>query len=1153
MQFERLRLVGFKSFVEPTELVIRPGLTGIVGPNGCGKSNLLEALRWVMGESSARSLRAGSAATGGGMEDVIFAGTAKRPPRSFAEVTLTIDNRDRTAPAAFNGEDRLEVSRRIERGSGSDYRINARDVRQRDVQLLFADAATGAHSPALVSQGRVAAIIAARPDERRQLLEDAAGVGGLAVRRREAEIRLKAADSNLERLSDIIAASEAQAATLRRQARAAERYRALSARIRAAEAAAARLAFLEASARAAAAEAEARTATAELGAAEEAEAVARTAQATQAAALPALRQAEAEASARLQALLTARATLLAERAAAEQRQRDLAATLAAARTERSEAERRLADSGTTRARLEAERAAAIAEAARADADAGPAAAEVTRLEALAGEAERALAVAVEAHAALVAEARAVRAAAEAARGRLERVARERDRQAAALARLDEEGGAAVADARVTAAADAAHAAADATASARARLAAAGAARRAAEEARAAVEAALAVASAEVRGLEAEAEALRRLASGGTRAGRGLSLEAEAGYEAALAAALGEDADADAGPAPAGSPPARHWAGADVAPEDPPLPAGVEPLAPHVRAPPELARRLAQVGLVADVPTASLRAALRPGQRLVSRDGWLWRWDGFEAPPGGRSAAVAETLRQANRLAEIEAALAEPRARLATAEAELARQRALVAAAGAAERAAAEAEAAAQRAQTEAEARLQGARNAAAESHARRSAIAASVERLSVEADSAAAEAEAAAARVASLPDASAAAEAVGDARRAAERARADLARGRADLAALVRTAAEARARATGLAREMEAWEARAAEARATIDRLEARIAALDSEHAALVGTPAAMTARLAALEADLAAAEAARSAAADAVMAADLALAELDRAARAAAARVADRREARGAASAAAMAAREALQRLCDAAGGEPASCADCPDEASLAARAGELPALLAERDRMGPVNLVAADELAALEADLARQLAEKAELETAIARLRGSIGVLNREARARLTEAFAAVDRSFRALFQTLFDGGLAELALVDSDDPLEAGLEIRAQPPGKKLQSLSLLSGGEQALTAIALIFALFATRPAPVCVLDEVDAPLDDANVERFCKLLAHMAATTPTRFLIVTHNMISMAAMHRLYGVTMGEPGVSQLVSVELAEAGSLLAA
>ena len=225
-------------------------------------------------------------------------------------------------------------------------------------------------------------------------------------------------------------------------------------------------------------------------------------------------------------------------------------------------------------------------------------------------------------------------------------------------------------------------------------------------------------------------------------------------------------------------------------------------------------------------------------------------------------------------------------------------------------------------------------------------------------------------------------------------------------------------------------------------------------------------------------------------------------------------------------------------------------DPAALAARADDL---AAERERLGPVNLRADIELAELEAQAATITAEKAELDTAIARLRGSIGSLNREGRTRLSEAFIAVDGHFRLLFATLFGGGEARLELIESEDPLEAGLEIMAQPPGKKLQSLTLLSGGEQALTATALIFALFLANPAPICVLDEVDAPLDDANVERFCDLLDRMAAETRTRFLIVTHNAVTMSRMHRLYGVTMAEPGVSQLVSVDLQAAGQLLAA
>ena len=226
MHITRLRLVGFKSFVEPTEILIEKGLTGVVGPNGCGKSNLLEALRWVMGETSHSSMRAAA------MDDVIFSGTSGRPARNTAEVTIFLDNSARAAPAEFNGDDTLDVTRRIEREAGSAYRINGKEVRMRDVRILFEDAATGARSPALVRQGQIGELVNAKPEKRRRILEDAAGIAGLHSRRHEAELRLKAAEANLARLNDVLGQLDSQIESLKRQARQARRYKELSTEIR---------------------------------------------------------------------------------------------------------------------------------------------------------------------------------------------------------------------------------------------------------------------------------------------------------------------------------------------------------------------------------------------------------------------------------------------------------------------------------------------------------------------------------------------------------------------------------------------------------------------------------------------------------------------------------------------------------------------------------------------------------------------------------------------------------------------------------------------------------------------------------------------------------------------------------------------------------
>ncbi|WP_310496870.1 AAA family ATPase [Sandarakinorhabdus sp.] len=1137
MEFRKLRLSGFKSFVEPVDLMIEPGLTGVVGPNGCGKSNLLEALRWVMGEGSPKSMRSG------GMDDVIFAGTAGRPSREVAQVTLSL--------AGAAGEE-VEVSRRIERGDGSEYRLNGRDARAQDVRLLFADSATGAHSPAIVGQGRISAIIAAKPAERRQLLEEAAGIAGLAVRRREAEIRLRAAEANVARLDDVVRALETQAASLKRQARTAERYRAISDRLKTAEASlifARWQAARRASEAATAAAAHAEAMTGDLTRA----AASLSADAANASAdLPALRMAEAQAAAAVQALRQSRALLDAEAATGSRREAELAQTLVSvARDDLRESG--LADdarTAETRLAAEAARLQDVLAAGRASAPAADAA--LSAATSRAGVAEAALSAAVDAHAAAAASARAAGDAAAAATTRLARAQAEARDIAARLARLapaPDTGG-------LIGAVDLALAA---LAESEAALAQAEAARPATEAARAAAASAASAAAATLASLGAEADALgRRLAADTAKTARIADrIETRPGHEAALAAALGDDLDA--APADAGAAAARRWAGAPAFGDDPPLPAGVPSLAAMVTAPPELSRRLAQIGLLDGAPSADLLAALRPGQRLVTLDGALWRWDGL-VDAGGRSDAAAARLRARRRAAELESEMAAGRAQVADAAAARAVADAAAVAAQSTERAARAARDNAARTLADARARLAAAQTAQARQAGEEASLKTAAERSAAEHARLAAEADAARAAVPDAAALSGLSSALVAARSAAETARSDCAAARAALEAVVRESAAAKARMDAIAQERAGWQRRRDANIAQQAELASRKGAAEAEQVALAARKREIAAEIAALASRAAQADAARADAGDKLAAAESAQARIAAQARAADEAVAAAREARATARAEAEhqeQARAEVERL----SGERFQCPPpvLPGRFDFSHEGGDPAALAAayetlseDRERLGPVNLRADIELKELESQAETTAAEKQELDTAIARLRGSIGSLNREGRQRLQAAFTAVDAHFRVLFADLFGGGEARLALIESDDPLEAGLEIMAQPPGKKLQSLTLLSGGEQALTATALIFALFLSNPAPICVLDEVDAPLDDANVERFCDLLDRMAAETRTRFLIVTHNAVTMSRMHRLFGVTMGEPGVSQLVSVDLQAAEKLLA-
>jgi chromosome segregation protein len=1146
VSFRRLRISGFKSFAEPTSVEILPGLTGIVGPNGCGKSNVVEALRWAMGESSARNLR------GGEMEDVIFAGTAGRASRNIAEVTLFLDEAIGRAPPPFHEQPELEIVRRIERGSGSAYRINGREARARDVQTLFADLASGSRASAMVSQGRVGAIVGAKPEDRRTLLEEAANITGLHARRHEAELKLRAAEANLARAEDLRTQLEGQLGNLKRQARQASRYRNISGAIRAAEAELlslqrARVELIRTQATAALQAAEAAVA-----AATEAATGATTRAAEAASALPPLREIESNARTVLE-----RHRVSQEQIAGEEQQARVALGEAQRRIgqlrqdlthagqlqrDAAAADQRLATEETTLAEAESghdERAAAAETASVAAADA------VRVAEA---EANRATEQAAEANARAQAAAQLL-AQAEQRANRLNEqfrnISQERERVAAQQ----------VDPALIARATN------DAT-EAEAAMTAARTSVEQAEQARGATAAALAAArdkqatadSARAR-LAAETQALAEILAvkDGERWPPMIdSLSVADGLEAALGAVLGEELTSALNPGAA-----RHWREFPAFDPAPALPDCATPLAASVQGPPALARALSQIGLVEnDEQGSGNQSNLLPGQSLVSRAGAIWRWDGYTIRAGTPTQATVR-LQQRNRLSGL-------RKKLAVAEQDATTARAARTAAETASQAAMTAEQAARNLRREWEQKLERARssltslrNQAATATARLAAADDQLARITSERD----EALAALAQVresqTALPNIAELRAAVDRARAAlsAARSRENAARSERDQLSRDHAARTNRGRVIGT--ERAGWAERAKDAADRVKDLSARQTEAEAALQALEARPAAIATRRAEAMDELAGAEAAHRRAAEALSVAQNQATEADRAARAAEAALAGRREdavrAEGAAQQASHAWGTVEERILERLGANP----NLPDPPSDLSQDGEDKARrrverqIKEREEMGPVNLRAEQEAEDVEKQISTIETEREELTTAIAKLRGSIGHLNREGRERLTAVFQEVDKNFQLLFTRMFGGGRAHLALVGSDDPLEAGLEIYAQPPGKKLATLSLLSGGEQALTALSLIFAVFRCNPAPVCVLDEVDAPLDDANVERFCTLLEDMVRDTGTRFLVVTHHPLTMARMDRLYGVTMQERGVSRLLSVDLARATDLV--
>ena len=857
MKFKKIKILGFKSFVDPTEIVIESGLTGIVGPNGCGKSNVVESLRWCMGETSAKSMR------GSGMEDVIFSGTADRPARNNAEVTIFLDNEERKAPSEFNDQTEIQIKRKIEVEKGSDYKINGRDVRARDVQRLFADLSTGAHSPSLISQGRVGALINAKPIDRRSVLEEAAGISGLHSRRHEAELKLKGAETNLQRVKDLMKQLTNQINSLKKQAEQAETYRSISSEINKLEGI---VLFLKWSTLKDSFEK-----SDENLKDSETQIQKYTLQVTQATSeqlranekIKPLREKEIEAAAKLNRINLERDTLDQEEERIKDEKRNLENSIQQIISDSEREQFQLEDATKDLATLNSRR----------DLD------------------------------------NEDRKSAEISNELIDKLKSEKDNLEEKISNLDQE--------------------------------------------------------------------------------------------------------------------------------------------------------IEQYNQIKNSRRDEWQNTLINSENLKSRSSTLKDVEGYDNPANWTEIFSKRFYEDYNEINQkvIEANKTSENAKINYDKAN------------------------------------NDAKNAATLSLQLREELR----------------------------------------QKDVEQKQSDWMYEFQRLNKTINSSQD----------QINKLSERKIKSEAELEKISSRPEEIAQRRGQLIETKGF--------------AETERQFASDRLAEADNELKKIEENLRKAQNDLANIRESKGRTEATKELAESRLKELeiesQDKFNSLPINLINTlsiNEDLDTMRKNQErteirLDRLKQQRETMGAVNLRADLETKEIDDELEKMTTEKDDLENAIKKMRVSIEDLNKEGRTRLLKAFDSVNSHFKDVFVKLFNGGKAHLELVDADDPLEAGLEMMVSPPGKKLQSMSLLSGGEQALTALSLIFAVFLTNPSPICVLDEVDAPLDDANVDRFCGLLDSITEKTNTKFLIITHHALTMSRMDRLFGVTMAERGVSQIVSVDLKKA------
>ena len=869
INFKKLKLKGFKSFVEPTDIIIEKGLTGIVGPNGCGKSNLVEAFRFVMGELSPKQMR------GSELDDVIFNGTTDRPAWDIAEVTIDLDNSERKAPSLFNQSDEIEVTRRIWRGEGSEYRVNGKEVRLKDVQLLFADASTGARSTSMVSQGRIGAIIVAKPEQRRTLLEEAAGITGLHSRRHDAELRLNSTENNLERVKDVLKTQEEQLEVLKKQSKQAERYKNIQNYITKARAAVFYQKWL----------------------------------------LEKEKLEETNKKFNEQDKLVVNQTQTV--ASVNVQHENILQTLPGLRLQENKIASELQKNSINLNNQEKEIERANAAVEQIQIRIGQIKNDISREQFLLDDTK-------------------------------ENLIRVRDEKSL----LEKEQG----DLFV----------------------------------------------------EENDDLYSKQKSQKNNNPIIDYLDFEDGYEKALASVFSDELMASLDEEQP-----SFWKILNTKKYKSVFPENVIPFSSIIKAPDNLKKRLEFIGLIENKENINeLQNNLSDGQVLVSKTGEIWRWDGFTSK--GKENAPIKTVLEQLKNRRLKQLSAEEKKWLDI--------------------------------MTTAQKRID-------ELHERQQTLKNEL------------------AKMQSMPE--------------------NISLEKKNLVNLIN---ENKKEHESIAKKLQDEEKQANEINKKLKLEEVKLNELREEKIRIEGIIGTIAETIKQLTDQV--------------------------------------KERLGI----------ALDGLFDLAKINPNKA-----HSSIEDLEKKLERLIAEQERLGGVNLLAEQEAKELGEKVDSIKKNQSDLLAAIAKLREAIDKLNTEGRQRLLAAYGVVNENFQNLFVKLFGGGKAYLKFTDENDPLQAGLEIFASPPGKKLQHLSLLSGGEQALTALSLLFAVFLSNPAPICVLDEVDAPLDDTNVDRFCSLVEEIAKSSQTKFLIITHHRMTMARVNRLFGVTMPEQGISQLVSVDLERA------